>query len=89
MLPDRVAVTERSIRHQEKPRGIAAPVAEAGTMTDQTIIAIARPLAVALARAGYSRDPRDKQEVARLQSELCAAIRQEEKDEKASEGIES
>jgi len=59
-------------------------------MTDQIIIAIARPLAAALAKAGHSRDPNDKREVARLQTELCAAIRQEEKDAaKANEGIES
>ena len=50
-------------------------------MTDQTIVAIARSLAAALADAGYSRKPEDRQAVARLQTELCAAIRQEEKDE--------
>jgi hypothetical protein len=50
-------------------------------MTDQTIVAIARSLAAALADAGYTRNPKDRQEVARLQTELCAAVRQEEKDE--------
>jgi hypothetical protein len=58
-------------------------------MTDQTIVAIARSLAAALTDAGYTRNPKDRQEVARLQTELCAAIRQEEKNAKASEGIES
>ena len=47
------------------------------TQTDQAIIAIARSLAVALIEADYSRDPNDKREVARLQTELCAAVRQE------------
>jgi hypothetical protein len=49
-------------------------------MTDQAIASIARSLAVALAQAGYSRDVSDKREVMRLQSELCAAVRQEEPD---------
>jgi hypothetical protein len=47
-------------------------------MTDQTIVAIARSLAAALSQAGYSRNPDDKREVMRLQTELCAAVRQEE-----------
>jgi hypothetical protein len=46
-------------------------------MTDQAIITIARSLVAALAQAGYSRDPNDKREVMRLQTELCAAVRQE------------
>jgi len=46
-------------------------------MTDQAIVAIARSLAAALAKAGYSRGATDKQEVRRLQTELCAAVRQE------------
>jgi hypothetical protein len=46
-------------------------------MTDQTIAALARSLAAALAQVGYSRDPNDKREVMRLQTELCAAVRQE------------
>jgi hypothetical protein len=52
------------------------------TQTDQAIIAIARSLAAALAQVGYSRDPDDKREVIRLQTELCAAVRQEEQDAK-------
>jgi hypothetical protein len=48
------------------------------TQTDQAIIAIARSLAVALIEASYSRDPNDKREVARLQTELCAVVRQED-----------
>jgi hypothetical protein len=47
------------------------------TQTDQILINIARSLAVALVEAGYSRDPNDKREVARLQTELCAAVRQD------------
>jgi hypothetical protein len=47
-------------------------------VTDQAIITIARQLAAALAQVGYSRDPDDKREVMRLQTELCAAVRQEE-----------
>jgi hypothetical protein len=51
-------------------------------MTDQTIAAIARSLATALAQAGYSRAPDDRREVKRLQTELCAAVRDEEPDAK-------
>jgi hypothetical protein len=47
-------------------------------VTDQAIASIARSLAAALAQVGYSRDPNDKREVMRLQTELCAAVRQEE-----------
>jgi hypothetical protein len=47
------------------------------TQTDQILINIARSLAVALIEAGYSRNPDDKREVARLQTELCTAVRQE------------
>ena len=47
-------------------------------MTDQVIAAAARSLAAALAQAGYTRNPDDKREVMRLQTELCAAVRQEE-----------
>jgi len=54
------------------------------TQTDQAIIAIARSLAVALIEAGYSRNPNDKREVARLQTELCAAVRQEAQTPEAS-----
>jgi len=46
-------------------------------MTDQAIAAIARQLAAALARVGYSRNPDDKREVMRLQTELCAVVRDE------------
>jgi len=52
-------------------------------MTDQTIAAIARALAIALAQVGYSRHVSDRQEVARLQTGLCAAVRQEEQEAKA------
>jgi hypothetical protein len=47
-------------------------------MSDVAIITIARSLAAALVRAGYDRNLDDKREVARLQTELCAAVRQEE-----------
>jgi hypothetical protein len=52
-------------------------------MTDEAIVVIARSLAAALAQAGYSRNPNDKREVARLQTELCAAVRQEEQGAKS------
>jgi hypothetical protein len=52
-------------------------------MTDQAIATIARLLAAALAQVGYSRHVSDRQEVARLQTELCAAVRLEEQEAKA------
>ena len=47
-------------------------------MTDQAIAAVARSLAAALIEAGYARSPDAKREVARLQTELCAALREEQ-----------
>ena len=54
-------------------------------MTDQVIAAAARSLAAALAQAGYSPDPDDRREVMRLQTELCAAVRQEQQGAKEEE----
>ena len=48
------------------------------TMTDEAIIAIARPLAIAFAKWAYSRDPNDRREVFRLATELCAVTDREE-----------
>jgi hypothetical protein len=47
-------------------------------VTDQAIAAVARSLAAALIEAGYARSPDAKREVARLQTELCAALREEQ-----------
>lgn len=47
-------------------------------MNDQQIAAIARNLAVALRDLAYTRKEEDKKRVSALQTELCAAVRQEE-----------
>jgi hypothetical protein len=48
-------------------------------MSNENILGIAREMAGALARAGYSKDPDDWREVRRLQTALCAEVRSEEK----------
>jgi hypothetical protein len=48
------------------------------TITDEAIVAIARPLAIAFAKWAHSRDPNDRREVFRLATELCAAIDRED-----------
>jgi hypothetical protein len=47
-------------------------------MCDETILAIARPLAQALSKFAHSRSAEDKKEVARLHTELCAEYRKEQ-----------
>lgn len=47
-------------------------------MSDTEIAAIGRNLAVALAKRGYERSTEASKEVARLQTELCAAVKNEE-----------
>lgn len=46
-------------------------------MTDASIAAIGRRLATALAKAAYERDQQSKQDVARVHTELCQAVREE------------
>jgi hypothetical protein len=47
-------------------------------MSDQNIAAIARNLAKALYRRAHDRDLASVKEVAQLQTELCAAVHDEE-----------
>jgi hypothetical protein len=46
--------------------------------TDIAMAKLARSLADALAKAGHSREPNDKLDVLRLQTELCRARRDEQ-----------
>jgi hypothetical protein len=81
-----VALTIKPARHQKEPLSITAPFAEAGTMTDsrimtitdEAIVAIARPLAIAFAKWAHSRDPNDRREVFRIATELCTVIDRED-----------
>lgn len=51
-------------------------------MTDQTIAAIARNLAVAASVGGYERTPEAKREVVARLTELCAAVKAENEEQK-------
>jgi len=51
-------------------------------MSDAELAGVARGLAQALMRFGKSREPGDKQEVLRLETELCAAVRAEAVEER-------
>jgi len=57
-------------------------------MSDAIIAAIGRQLAEALARYGRERSDADKKAVANLQTELCAAVRDEAAEAQAQQ-IES
>lgn len=50
-------------------------------MNDALLAGIARVLAKALRRRAHDRDPQSTLEVAQIQTDLCAAVRQEERDE--------
>jgi hypothetical protein len=58
-------------------------------MADAVIAEVGRRLARALARAAYERDPDSGKAVRSLQSELCAAVREESASTQSAESAQS